>query len=307
MTTTVERHDLDGASSAPAWPIVDDGQADTSEPNPLSFGLLAGVALLSIGGLLVMFFAYLFVFSPVTASRNQQHLTQTLIGHPLAVYGLVGGAVPPQGSAVAVIQIPAIGLHQVVVEGTSAADLMNGPGLMRETALPGTPGNAVIAARRVTFGGPFGSIGTLHIGDRIRIIDGVGPSVYRVTKVETVGQGRRDVVGPTAANRLTLITSDSSLVASGRQVVQAKLVGEAIAGKATPKVPKDDLALSGDSVAGWLALLWSIVTVAVVLAAVVVAIRWRRAALTYLFAVPVVLMCALFACQALARALPATF
>jgi hypothetical protein len=72
-------------------------------------------------------------------------------------------------------------------------------------------------------------------------------------------------------------------------------------------VPTTELALSGDAWAGWWALLWSVVTVGLVLVALVAASRWRRLWLTYVFAAPIVLMTGLFACQALARALPATF
>jgi hypothetical protein len=35
--------------------------------------------------------------------------------------------------------------------------------------------------------------------------------------------------------------------------------------------------------------------------------RWRRPWLIYLFAAPVVVACGLFACESVARALPATF
>ncbi len=264
--------------------------------------------MISIGLLIVLFVVYLFAFTPLTASRNQQRLTQSLVGDPRARFHLIGGALPPEGSAVAVLEIPALGLHQVVVVGTSAADLTNGPGLMPDSVLPGTPGNSVIAARRVTFGGPFGPIGSLRRGRRIVAVDGAGTFTYRVTRVFTVGAGQKDVVVPTADDRITLITSDSRAVTSGRLVVVGKLVGQPVA-VATSKlaVPRYDLGLSGDSTAGWLAVLWSLLTVSVLTFAAFAAWRWRRLWLTYLFAAPVVMLCGLFACESLARALPATF
>ena len=269
---------------------------------------MVGVALVTVGLILLGFFVYLFAFTPVTASRNQQRLTQTLIGHPLPVYRLVGGHLPADGHAVAVIEAPTIGLKQVVVVGTSAADLMNGPGLLKGTALPGSPGNAVILGRRTTFGAPFGSIGTLRNGARITVVDGAGTFHYLVFRTETVAAGRRDVVGPTASNRLTLVTAGPGVLPSGRTVVQAKLVGPAVAvDTGRPKIPTTDLGLTGDSVAGWLGLLWIIVTAALVLVAFGTVTRWRRPWLTYLFGLPIVLMSGLFACEALARALPATF
>jgi LPXTG-site transpeptidase (sortase) family protein len=269
---------------------------------------LTGVAMIGIGLLIVLFLVYLFAFTPLTASRNQQQLTQSLIGSPLARFHLIGGALPAQGSAVAVLEIPVLGLHQVVVMGTSAADLTNGPGLMPGSVIPGSSGNSVIAARRVTFGAPFGSIGSLRRGQRIVAVDGAGTFTYRVTRVFTVDTGHKDVVVPTTEDRITLVTSDSSAVTNGRLVVQGKLVGPPVAvADSTEAVPSYDLGLSGDPAAGGLAVLWSLLTMFVLTLAASAAWRWRRPWLTYLLAAPVVMMCGLFACESVARALPATF
>jgi LPXTG-site transpeptidase (sortase) family protein len=261
-----------------------------------------------VAGLLVLFLVYLTAFTPLTASRDQQRLADSLQGQPLTVYSLVGGHLPPEGSAVAVIKIPAIGVDQVVVAGTSAADLMNGPGLMPGSSLPGSTGNSVIAGRRVTFGGPFGSIGSLRKGDRIKVVDGAGSFTYKVRSVGVVPIGHRDVVLPTADNRITLVTSDSTMVTSGRLVVVGMLVGHAVAvPDQTVAVPSYDLGLSGDPAAGGLALLWSFLTVALLVGAGFLVWRLRRPWLIYLFTAPMVMMCGLFACESVARALPATF
>ena len=294
------------AGVAGATPVLASGRTVTLPDLP--YRRLAGFALVGVAGLIAAFLAYLFLFTPLTASRSQAKLVASLKGHPLNVYQLVGGHAPAEGSAVAVLQIPALGLDKVVVQGTSAADLMGGPGLMPGTALPGTVGNAVVAARRVTFGGPFGSIGSLRAGQAIRVVDGVGTFTYKVVGSRTVGIGQRDVVVPTADNRLTLIASDSSLVAGGREVVVAKLVGRAIAVPGeSAAVPGYDLALGGDAAAGGLVLLWSILTVVLLVAAAYLAWRTRRGWLVYFFTAPVVVLCGLFACQSLARALPATY
>jgi hypothetical protein len=64
--------------------------------------------------------------------------------------------------------------------------------------------------------------------------------------------------------------------------------------------------LDGDPAAGILALVWSVVFV-LGLGAVVYAIRrWRQVWLSYVLAVPILLACGLFACESLARCLPAT-
>jgi LPXTG-site transpeptidase (sortase) family protein len=269
---------------------------------------LIGFALVGIAGLLALFLIYLAAFTPLTASRDQQRLADSLKGQPLTVYKLVNGHLPAEGSAVAVIKIPSIGLNQVVIYGTSAADLMTGPGLMQGTSLPGAVGNTVIAGRRVTFGAPFGSIGSLRPGQKIHVVDGAGNFTYKVKRIRHVGIGQRDVVTPTTDNRLTLVTSNSSLITSGRLVVQAELVGTAVdIPDNAVSVPSYDLGLSGDPSAGGLAAMWSFLTVFFLVLAAFAVWRLGRPWLIYLFAAPVVMMCGLFACESVARALPATF
>jgi sortase A len=268
---------------------------------------LAGLALIGIGLLALLFLVYLFAFTPLSASRDQQRLAQSVVGQPLFRYSLVAGHVPPDGSAVGVLEIPALHLNQVVVQGTSAADLMKGPGLLPGSALPGTPGNAVIAGRRVTFGAPFGNLSHLRTGDRIRAVDGAGTFTYRVTRTRVVTAGQRDVVTPTTDDRITLVTSDSTLVPNGRLAVVGKLVGHPVAVPGgVVALPGYELGLSGDPVAGGLAVMWALLTILVLIGAGLAVWRWRRPWLIYLFAAPVVVACGLFACESVARALPAT-
>ena len=82
----------------------------------------------------------------------------------------------------------------------------------------------MIAGRRVTFGAPFGSLARLRRGDRIKTVDGVGGPTYRVTRVFASPLASM-VATQTTDNRITLISSDSSVVTSGRLVVVGKLVG----------------------------------------------------------------------------------
>jgi hypothetical protein len=116
------------------------------------------------------------------------------------------------------------------------------------------------------------------------------------------------VVTPTSTNRLTLITSNSSTLPNGRQVVMATLVGRPVAVPTSAvAVPSYELGLSGDPVAGGLAVMWSLLTIIVLVGTAFAVWRWRRPWLIYLFAAPVVVACGLFACESVARALPATF
>jgi sortase A len=46
-----------------------------------------------------------------------------------------------------------------VVEGTASSDLLDGPGHLRSTVLPGQVGTSVVMGRAKTYGAPFGAIG----------------------------------------------------------------------------------------------------------------------------------------------------
>jgi hypothetical protein len=64
--------------------------------------------------------------------------------------------------------------------------------------------------------------------------------------------------------------------------------------------------LNGDPAAAVLALLWGLVFVVGLGVALYAIRRTRKVWLPYLFATPVLLACGLFACENLARCLPAT-
>lgn len=57
---------------------------------------------------------------------------------------------PLPGDAIGLIEIPAIGFREYVVEGTDTANLRKGPGHYPETPLPGQRGTAAIAGHRTT-------------------------------------------------------------------------------------------------------------------------------------------------------------
>jgi sortase A len=69
-----------------------------------------------------------------------------------------------EGSPVARLVIPKIGLDDIVLEGVTDAALNGGPGHLPGSALPGEEGNAVISAHRDRH---FRRLGDLAIGDTI--------------------------------------------------------------------------------------------------------------------------------------------
>ena len=75
------------------------------------------------------------------------------------------------GQPFALIRIPAFGRHWqfAIVEGTALSQLALGPGHVRGTALPGQPGNFVVAAHDVTAGNPFLHLRALRHPDKIYV------------------------------------------------------------------------------------------------------------------------------------------
>lgn len=117
------------------------------------------------------------------------------------------GPVVPAGDPVAVLSIPAIGVQQVVVEGTASGDLLAGPGHRRDTVLPGQAGTSVVYGRATTYGGPFGDITRLTPGDTITVVMAQGRVDFRVLDVRHAGEPLPQPAADGAA-RLTLVTAE---------------------------------------------------------------------------------------------------
>jgi sortase A len=135
---------------------------------------------------------------------------------------------PPQpvfapGDPVARLEIPRIGVDEIVVSGVGVEELKNGPGHYPQTPLPGQPGNAAIAGHRTTYGAPFFNIDQLTPGDEIIATTFAGRFVYRVTGTVVVAPTDVAVLAGTTDPRLTLTSCHPLYSASSRIVVTAQL------------------------------------------------------------------------------------
>ncbi|MFC1404420.1 MULTISPECIES: class E sortase [Streptacidiphilus] len=246
--------------------------------------LRTATAVSLLGFLLVGFAVFLLAF----AGLQEQHFQST----SYKSFALdLGNAVAPTGSApdgapVAVIDIPAIGLHStVVVEGTTGRDLMRGPGHRRDTALPGQQGVSVLYGRTVTFGAPFGAITSLRTGDKIYATTGQGRFSYTV---DAFGDGSHPITD-TAASRLVLVTGNSSWIPTGTTTVGARLDGTAAPNPGgRPAVVAQDKALASDDYGLAPLQLWSLALLGAVLLVTLGSRLWHRQA-AYLAGAPVVL------------------
>ena len=260
-----------------------------------------------VGVLALLLIAYEFGVSGVPEARAQAALLATFkLQLPTTRLDSPATA-QPEGTAIALIDIPAIGVHQVVVEGSTPDDLKSGPGHLRATPLPGEFGNAVIAGRRTTYGAPFGQLDQLRKGDVIDITTGQGKLTYVVSRVAHVNPGQPDPISSTLDSRLTLLTSDPRFIASGRLAVVAMLHGAPLALAARPPVPTGnvDLGLSGDPIGLALGFVWLELLATAAFVAWRVRQRLPRSVL-YMFAAPVMLTLAMLAFSSLDSMMPGT-
>jgi sortase A len=175
---------------------------------------------------------------------------------------------------VAVVDIPAIGVHQaVVVEGTSGRDLMRGPGHRRDSALPGQSGVSVLFGRGTAFGAPFARLSELRIGDRIQATTGQGSFSYTVN---AYGDGAHPIKDAATA-RMVLVTSDSGPLPAGTVLIGARLDETPQQNPhGRPAFTDADRALATDAGALPALQLWSLALLSAATAATVAVRQWHR-------------------------------
>lgn len=115
-----------------------------------------------------------------------------------------GRAVPATaGALVGRIEIPRLSLSAVILEGSDMHTLLVAVGHVPGTAFPGEDGNVVVSAHRDTY---FRDLGKIRPTDEVRIVTSNGTYLYRVDSTTVVGSRQTEVLGPTEAQTLTLIT-----------------------------------------------------------------------------------------------------
>ncbi len=130
-----------------------------------------------------------------------------------------------EGDPIARIEMPTIGVDNIVVAGVEKSDLKKGPGHYPETPMPGQLGNAAIAGHRTTYGQPFFDIDKLNTGDEIVVTTLTGRYVYRVTGQQIVSPADYQVIATTDTTRatLTLTSCHPKWTARERIVITSEL------------------------------------------------------------------------------------
>ncbi|MFF4354577.1 sortase [Streptomyces sp. NPDC001530] len=262
----------------------------TPAPRPRVLGVtavrhLARGGLLTLAALLLGLTAQLLLVSGLQ-ERAAQHAAfdqlraQLALGTaPVAQTDQQGDLLAP-GTPVALIDIPAVHVHQVVLEGTDSAVLTDGPGHRRDTPLPGQAGTSVLMGRAAAYGGPFGRLDELAAGDTFTVTTGQGRAKYQVFGVRRAGDPAPATVA-SGKGRLVLVTATGPRFMPGGVLrVDADLVSAPVQTPAavirSGTLPESEQPLAGPSGVPWPLVMWLQALVAVAVAAVWTWHRWGR-------------------------------
>lgn len=222
----------------------------------------AGAAVLAISMLLLSFVGHVVLFSSAQYHRSQELAYADLRD------GLARATVPvgqldqkqnlvEAGTPIALLEIPSLGLTEVVFEGSTSQVLRSGPGHRRDTVMPGQAGTSVVMGRQLTYGRPFGTLDDLQPGDRILVTTGQTRSTFQVFGLRRAGDPLPEPLA-TGQGRLELMTADGlELFPSGVLHVDAQLTSEV---QTTPSkvlaeqaLPDTERAMGGDRDAWFIA------------------------------------------------------
>jgi sortase A len=124
------------------------------------------------------------------------------------------------------IELPTIGLADVLHQGVTITAIDRGPSHWPGTALPGEPGNVVVAGHRVTHSRPFHDLDRLQVGDPLVFtrLDGSRAS-YELTGIEIVAPDAMHIIEQTPDSTATLFACHPKGSAAQRIVARFRLVG----------------------------------------------------------------------------------
>jgi len=272
----------------------------------------AGTASVIVGALLLGFVLQFAGLSQITFARDQQLALDAFrfdLANATAPVGQVGsdGKLLPLGTPVALLEIPAIGVRDVVVEGTASGVTLAGPGHRRDTPLPGQVGASVVYGRQASYGAPFGAISSLSKGDTITATTGQGVAQYTVTDVRYTGDALPAAM-KAGEGRLTLVSAAGLPFLPDSIVrVDARLTSTPVdsPGKVVgyPALNANELTMQGDA-GGWPLLLIGVVALFVTIGLFTISRRFWGRWQSWIVAVPTLIAFGTFTAQQVAVLLP---
>jgi sortase A len=273
------------------------------ESSPLTYTARAlrsgGISIVMLAALTLGFVVHLVWISGIQHHRDQATMYAGLRDK------LSQGTAPVRpaaaGTPLAILEIPRLGMREVVVEGSTSTDLMHGPGHRRDTPLPGQPGVSVLYGRSLTYGGPFSRLHLLRQADVISVTTGQGVAHYGVSEVNA-----KAINVPAGSPTLVLVTADSRLAPGREFLVTATLISQVMPGNSTlPVISRPEIGLSGEPSALVPLMLWSQFLLIAAAFATWSYVRWSRWP-TYIVTTPILLAGIWNVYENLARLLPNT-
>ena len=242
MTTVLDpMESTDLTSAGVSDPPEEPQEVEVEESEAPALRLATGplVALWCVIAVLILGIV-LYVIEPMFQERDQGLLLddyRTSIDKAAnQATGLQGVEVPTVapafGSAVSVLEIGSLGLQTVVVEGVSSEITRVGPGHVPGTAAPGQPGNSVIVGRRTMFGGTFGDLSSMNIGDEIIVTTTQGQTLYQVTDV-----GRAELTPDATPNTAPAVAAPTTTTTSSTTTTVPVVEGTAVVETVPPAAP----------------------------------------------------------------------
>lgn len=280
----------------PVAPVGGDVKASPPRVQPKFVSYLASSSTVLLAVVLLAFVLEVTVLGAVRHTRDQQVAYAELRSDLANAVGPTGqlqdGKPLPLGKPIALLNIPSIGVNEVVLEGTTSEVTASGPGHRRDTVFPGQAGTSVIFGRQAGYGGPFRTIADLEKGAVIEVVTGQSTrtSRYEVTGIRYGGDKNQISTDP-QAGRLTLVTGSGPLFMADEAVrVDAELVTEPLDspgfafGKAALGGNED--AMAGDDSGALELFLWAQLLLVLAVAMAWVRTVWGRWQ-TWMVAVPV--------------------
>ena len=163
--------------------------------------------------------------TPPTGGKSAQENPAEIPAHLLPlVQSYANLPIPTSAPGQAIrIQIPAIGVDATVVQGDNWEQLRKGVGQHLGSGLPGQPGNVVLSAHNDFAGEIFRYLEDLQPGDEIILMSTTQQFTYTVTGSRIVEPTEVEVMAPTTATTVTLISCFPYLIDNKRIVVFGQL------------------------------------------------------------------------------------
>lgn len=240
--------------------------------------------------LILGLFVYAKVFTPMSEDRAQTLLEKKFT--PALLNGVAPVGYPIKGgSPVALIEIKDINVRRIVIEGTRAEELAQGPGHLVGSALPGQPGTSAILGRSSRYGSAFSRLNELKPGQQVTVTTAQGVHTYEVVD-STVRSADDSAAFTGERNMLLLITGVGGSSPDKRLVVRALLTSSVFpAGTAADDVQTmtAELGLEGSTHSPIQLAIWLILLLILLISLIPLSEKIGKR-VTWLIAIPVLVV-----------------